>query len=408
MSSSLRSYSLSWIALLGMLTALAPLSIDMYLPALPQIASSLSVSTAMVSNTVPAYFFGLVIGQLIYGPISDRIGRKKPLYFGLSIFVLASILCAFATQVEWLIAARVLQALGGCVGIVVARAAIRDRLSPAESAQAYSLLILVMGLAPILAPLMGSMLLQWVGWRGIFAALALFGLFCLVMINRRFEETLPEASRRHLSFPQIFATYWDLLKDNRFRTPALAGGALMAVMYCYISVSSALFIDHFKVTPQQFSLIFGFNAAGLIALSQLNGFMVKKIGLLPLLNLGASMQLFGVVLLLSLEFSGHATLALTMLCLFFIVSGIGFTAPNSTAIALASQGHRAGMASALLGAIQFGCGLLAGAIVFVLPFELLRAMSFVMLFLVIVASIAIKVLRWRERQLLNTEPPVDL
>lgn len=397
-----------WIALLGLLTALAPLSIDMYLPALPQIASSLSVSTSLVSNTVPAYFFGLAIGQLIYGPISDRIGRKTPLYAGLSIFVVASILCAFANQVELLIAARVLQALGGCVGIVVARAAIRDRLSPAESAQAYSLLILVMGLAPILAPLMGSVLLEWVGWRGIFAVLAIFGIFCLAMIYSRFEETLPEASRRHLTFPQIFTTYWDLLKDHRFRTPALAGGALMAVMYCYISASSALFIDHFKVTPQQFSLIFGFNAAGLIALSQLNGFLVKKVGLLPLLNLGASMQLFGVVLLLSFDMSGHTTLALTMLALFFIVSGIGFTAPNSTAIALASQGHRAGMASALLGAIQFGCGLLAGAMVFVLPFELLRSMSLIMLFLVVFASIAIKVLRWRERKLINTEPPVDL
>jgi DHA1 family bicyclomycin/chloramphenicol resistance-like MFS transporter len=408
MSVSGRSYSMWWIALLGMLTALAPLSIDMYLPALPQIADSLSVSTALVSNTVPAYFFGLAIGQLIYGPISDRIGRKIPLYFGLSIFVVASVLCAFSNQIELLIAARVLQAFGGCVGVVIARAAIRDRLSPTESVQAYSLLILVMGLAPILAPLMGSVLLQWVGWRGIFMVLALFGVFCLVMIYRHFEETLVPAARRQLTLPQVFASYADLLKDHRFRTPALAGGALMAVMYCYITVSSALFMAHFKVTPQQFSLIFGFNAAGLIAISQLNGFLVKKVGLLPLLHFGASMQLFGVVLLLCLEFSGHATLSLTMLSLFFIVSGIGFTAPNSTAIALSLQGHRAGMASALLGAIQFGFGLLAGVIVFALPFDLLRSMSIVMLFLVVFASIAIKVLRWRERRLVNIEPPIDL
>lgn len=407
-SASIRSYSMVWIALLGMLTALAPLSIDMYLPAIPQMASSLSVSTTIASNTVPAYFFGLAIGQLIYGPISDRIGRKVPLYFGLTIFVVASVLCAFATEVELLIAARVLQALGGCVGIVIARAAIRDRLSPTESAQAYSLLILVMGLAPILAPLMGSALLQWVGWRGIFAVLALFGVFCLLMIYQYFEETLPEKSRRELTLPQIFATYWDLLKDHRFRTPALAGGALMAVMYCYISASSALFIDHFKVSPQQFSFIFGFNALGLIALSQLNGFLVKKVGLLPLLSLGASMQLFGVILLLCLDIAGHATLSMTMLSLFFIVSGIGFTAPNSTAIALASQGHRAGMASALLGSIQFGCGLLAGIVLFMLPFDLLRSMILIMLFLVVFASIAIKVLRWRERKYLNSEPPIDL
>lgn len=400
---ALRSYPLPWIALLGLLTALGPLSIDMYLPALPQIASSLSVTTTLASNSVPAYFAGLAIGQLFYGPLSDRIGRKIPLYIGLGLFVLAGLLCALSQQVEMLIMARVLQALGGCVGVVVARSAIRDRLGPTESAQAYSLLMLVMGLAPILAPLAGSALLPWVGWRGIFMVLVITGLLCLVLVHYFFTETLPVEARRRLSITQMMMTYWDLLKDHRFRTPALAGGMLLAVMYCYINATSALFIDHFRVSPQQFSLIFGGNAAGLIFFSQLNGRLVSRVGLIPLLTLGASMQMVGAILLICLIWTGQASLMSVMAALFLMVSAIGFTAPNATALALAAQGHRAGMASALLGSLQFAFGLLAGVVLYLLPYSLLISMSIVMIILTCGGSIAVRILRWREeRQSIDT------
>lgn len=400
MSTSTRSYPFIWIVVLGLLTALGPLSIDMYLPALTVIAQDLSVPTAWVASSIPAYFLGLVVGQLIYGPISDRVGRKLPLYTGLALFSVASLLCAMAQSVDMLIIARIVQALGGCVGVVIARAAIRDRLSPAESSQAFSLLILVVGVAPILAPLFGSFVLAVVGWRGIFYSLALVGLVTILLIHYYFEETLVPAARRHLNLAQVFASYWDLLKDHRFRTPALAGGLLIAAMFSYISSATELFVAHFGMSAHGFAWLFGMNAAGLIFLSQVNGRLVKKLGLLTLLHIGACMQVFGVVLLLLLGLTGHNTIVTTMFGLFFVVSAIGFTSPNATAIALSSQGHRAGMASALLGAIQFAFGLIAGLAVNMLPFELPLSMSLVMLAVVGLGSIAVLVLRWRERRLL--------
>lgn len=408
MSVSTRSYPFIWIVVLGLLTALGPLSIDMYLPALTVIAQDLSVPTAWVASSIPAYFLGLVVGQLVYGPISDRFGRKLPLYTGLTLFSVASLLCAMAQSIDMLILARIVQALGGCVGVVIARAAIRDRLSPAESSQAFSLLILVVGVAPILAPLFGSFVLALAGWRGIFYSLALIGAVSLLLIHYYFEETLAPAARRHLNLSQVFATYWDLLKDHRFRTPALAGGLLIAAMFSYISSATELFIAHFGMSAQGFAWLFGMNAAGLIFLSQVNGRLVSKLGLLTLLHIGACMQVFGVVLLLLLALTGHNTIVSTMLGLFFVVSAIGFTSPNAMAIALSAQGHRAGMASALLGAIQFSLGLLAGLAVNMLPFELPLSMSLVMLMVVGLGSIAVLVLRWRERRLLVPVPPPEL
>lgn len=400
-----RPYNMSWIVILALLTALGPLSIDMYLPALPVMAADLSVKTALVTNSLPAYFFGLALGQLVYGPLSDRVGRKIPLYFGLSLFVVASLACAFADSISMLLVARFFQALGGCVGVVIARAAIRDRLSVSDSAQAYSMLLLVMGVAPILAPMLGSWLLLITGWQGIFVVLMAVGILCLALVHFYFKETLVIENRRELTVKQVFSTYWDLLKDNRFRTPALAGGLLGAAMFTYISASSALFIDHFGVTAQHFAWIFGFNALGLIALSQLNGRLVKRMGLLRLLHVGASLQTFGAIFLLFLAMTGHATLWSTMFGLFFVVSGIGFTSPNATAISLAFQGHRAGMASALVGALQFGFGLVAGVALYVLPFDLMRSMSTVMLILIGGGLTVVYVLHWRDRQGLPPIPP---
>lgn len=400
-----RPYSMRWIMILGLLTALGPLSIDMYLPALPAMAKDLSVETAQVANSLPAYFLGLALGQLIYGPVSDRIWRKLPLYFGLSLFALASLACVLASSIEVLLIARFFQALGGCVGVVMARAAIRDRLSMAESAQAYSMLMLVMGAAPILAPMLGSALLLWTGWHGIFTVLFLCGIACLLLIHFYFAETLPVELRRKLGVAQIFGTYAALLKDHRFRTPALAGGLLGAAMFAYISASSALFIEHFGVSAQHFAWIFGFNALGLIVLSQLNARLVKRLGVLRLLHIGASMQSFGAIFLLCLALSGHSSLATSMFGLFFVVSGVGLTGANATAIALAEQGTRAGMASALLGALQFGFGLLAGLALYVLPYALTLSMSIVMVVLIGAGLTAVYVLRWRERRVLPPIPP---
>ena len=205
-------YSSAWIMLLALLTSLGPLSIDMYLPALPQMADDFGVSTQMIANTLPAYFLGLAVGQLIYGPVSDRIGRKIPLYFGLSLYVAASLICLFA-QNEWsLIAARILQALGGCVGVVIARAAIRDRLDMQASAQAFSSMMIVMGIAPIIAPAMGSLILKFFSWHAVFAALSFMGVVCLFCVHFFFKESLPVSRRLNLSFQQVLLLYAAIFK----------------------------------------------------------------------------------------------------------------------------------------------------------------------------------------------------
>ncbi len=211
-----QQYPSSWILLLALLTSLGPLSIDMYLPALPQMADDFGVSTQMVANSLPAYFLGLAIGQLIYGPLSDRIGRKTPLYFGLGLYFLASLLCVYA-QDEWsLIAARVLQALGGCVGVVIARAAIRDRLDMQASAQAFSSMMIVTAIAPIIAPGLGAIVLSFFDWQAIFVYLTMMSLVCWLCVHFFFQETLPPERRLKLNFYQVLTLYLAILKGPQF------------------------------------------------------------------------------------------------------------------------------------------------------------------------------------------------
>ncbi|WP_410211574.1 Bcr/CflA family multidrug efflux MFS transporter [Aquirhabdus sp.] len=371
------SYSMVWIALLGMLTALGPLSIDMYLPALPSMAHQFGVSTGAISTTLPAYFCGLAIGQLIYGPVSDRFGRKPPLYFGLTLFTLASIACIFAAGLEQMQIARIIQALGGCVGMVIVRAAIRDRLSPAQSAKAFSSMVLIMGIAPILAPLLGGWLLIHFSWHSIFTMLAAVGFISLVAIHFGFKETLHQEKRQTLNLKNVFVTYGRLLKDASFRTPALVGSFSYAAMFSYIGAASALLIDHFGVLPQNFGWYFGVNALGVIGMSQVNGRLVGRFHILQLLHAGVILQTISGLWLLGLAVTGLATLPLVMIGLFGVVAAVGLTGANGNALALSQQGHRAGSASALQGALQFALSLVMGLVVHGLMFSILANLALV-------------------------------
>jgi DHA1 family bicyclomycin/chloramphenicol resistance-like MFS transporter len=363
------TYRFSWIALLGALTALGPLSIDMYLSALPNMAKEFGVSTVDIATSLPAYFCGLAVGQLIYGPISDRFGRKPPLYFGLVLL--------FAMQLEFLLIARVTQALGGCVGMVVVRATIRDRLSPAQSAKAFSSMVLIMGVAPILAPLLGGWLLVHFGWHSIFAVLALFSAACLVMIHFGFEETLTVDKRRPLALKSIFITYGQLLKDSSFRTPALAGAFSYAAMFAYIGAASAILMDHFGVLAQHFGYYFGVNALGVIGMARMNGYLVGRFHILQLLKAGSLLQVISGTWILVLALTGQDTLMRVMVGLFGVVAGIGLTGANSNALALAQQGSRAGSASALQGSLQFALSLCSGLVVHALMFNVLTNLAVV-------------------------------
>lgn len=370
-------YRFSWIALLGAMIVLGPLSIDMYLPALPSMAKEFGVSTIDMSTTVPAYFCGLAIGQLIYGPVSDRFGRKPPLYFGLILFFIASLACMYATQLEYLLIARVTQALGGCVGMVVVRATIRDRLSPTQSAKAFSSMVLVMGIAPILAPLLGGWLLLHFSWHSVFAFLAFFSAACLVMIHFGFPETLIADKRRPLALKSVFMTYGSLLKDSSFRTPALAGAFSYASLFAYIGSASAILMDHFGVSAQNFGWYFGINAIGVIAMAQINGRLVGRFHLLQLLKVGTLLQVISGIWILILTLNGQDTLMSVMVGLFGVVAGIGLVGANSNALALAQQGNRAGSASALQGSLQFTLSLIAGLLVNALMFSVLTNLALV-------------------------------
>lgn len=357
---SRQQYSSAWIMLLALLTALGPLSIDMYLPALPQMAKDFGVSTQMMANTLPAYFFGLAIGQLLYGPISDRIGRKKPLYVGLSLYAIASLLCIFASS-EWsLIALRVVQALGGCVGVVIARAAIRDRLDVQGSAQAFSSMMIVMGIAPIAAPTLGAWILYFFNWHVVFISLSIVGCICLICVHFFFKETLQPARRLKLSFNQILTLYAAILKDKSFRLPMLAGCLTGGALFSYISSASPVFMDMYGLNQQQFAYAFGFNAMGIIILSSINKRLITRLSTIQRLKLGGTIQFTGAVIVLLSGLLPHASLAIVMVGLFFTVSGLGFTGPNAMALAMSEQGARAGTASAIMGSMQFAVGLFGG------------------------------------------------
>ncbi|MGN5753468.1 multidrug effflux MFS transporter [Acinetobacter calcoaceticus] len=357
-----RQYSIGWIMLLALLTALGPLSIDMYLPALPQMAHDFGVSTQMVANTLPAYFFGLAVGQLVYGPLSDRIGRKKPLYFGLTLYAIASLFCVLATN-EWgLIAARILQALGGCVGVVMARAAIRDKLDVQGSAQAFSSMMIVMGLAPILAPMIGAWILIWFPWQAIFIALSIVGVICWLCVHFFFKETLANDKRLKLSLYQVVTLYAAIFKDASFRLPMFAGCLTGAALFCYISSAPAVFMDQYGLNQQEFAYVFGLNAFGIMLMSSLNKHLTSRVEITKRLKAGSLVQVTGAIIVFIAGLIPAAPLWLVMLGLFLAISGIGLTGPNAMALAMSKQGARAGTASAIMGSMQFACGLLGGVL----------------------------------------------
>ena len=348
-----------WVMMMGVMIAIGPLAIDMYLPALPEMAEDFGVSVSDISKSVPFYFIGLVFGQLFYGPFSDRVGRVLPMYLGMTIFIIASVVCATTTNEYVLFVARTVQALGACVTAVVTRAAIRDTLNPIQSARAFSLMILVMGVAPILAPTLGTLMLKFANWHILFWFLAGYGVLNIILTKLFLKETLAPQNRNTKPISTTFASYGDLLKDKTFIIPALAGGLLQGAFFIYLSISSELFMVHFGLSKENFAVAFGANAFGFIALTQINQFLTKRFRLVQLLRFGAFMQLTFAFGLLVLGVLGGG-FWWVYVALFLCIAGLGLTQPNAGAIALAFQKKRAGMASAMQGAFQFSVGIFGG------------------------------------------------
>lgn len=348
---------------LGALTAMGPLAIDTYLPALPTIAREMRTTTAMVQISLSVYFIGIALGQAVYGPLSDRLGRKPALYVGLTLFIAASIGCALSKQVEALIAFRFLQALGGCAPLVVPRAVVRDYFDQRGSVRMLSLLMLVMGLAPILAPLVGGQLMEYLGWRSIFWAHAAYGTVWLTAVAVELPESLAPERRRREPLVSIVGIYRRLLVDRAYMSHVLTGGLIFSGLLAYISGSAFVFIELFHVSPQRFGLYFGVNAIGIIAASQLNGWLATRTRPERILRVVLPVSLTASVLILLSAATGIGGFAGILVPLFAFIATHGFVMPNTTALAMAPHGRAAGSASALLGSVQFVLGSAAAGLV---------------------------------------------
>ena len=342
--------------LLGGLTAFGPLSIDMYLPALPAIGRDLAASESLIQLTLTACLIGLAIGQVVAGPISDALGRRRPLLIGVAGYVAASLLCALAPTAAILVGLRLLQGLTGAAGIVIARAIVRDLYSGSAAARYFSRLILVMGLAPILAPVLGAQLLRFTSWHGIFLVLALITALLWLGAARALPETLPVERRRRGGFGDTVQTFRRLAADTQFIGYAVAGGLAFGAMFAYIAGSPFVLQGIYRVSPQTFSLIFGFNALGFVITSQINGSLVSRIPPARLLTVGVTVTGVAGLAVLAVILIGGLGLAAVLLPLFVLVSSIGFVVPNAVALALSRHPEAAGTGSALLGVIQSGIG----------------------------------------------------
>jgi len=352
-----------WLVLLGILTAVAPLSIDMYLPSFSLVEHSLGAAPGSMGYTLACFFVGLTLGQLLYGPLSDRFGRKPLLLFGFALYTVASVGCALSDSVATLCAWRFLQGMGGCAGICLPSAIVRDRLGARDSARAFSMLMLVMGLAPILAPLIGGWLLTQWNWRSIFVVLAVFGVSCLTAIVFGLEESHPTAHEPPLNLRQVMRNYGYLLSNRSFLGFALGGGLTMAGMFAYIAGSPFVLMDLYGVAPQHFGWFFGANAFGLIASSQLNARVLQKLPATAILRRALWVPPVVGLSLALLACSGVISLPWFVLGFFCFVASIGWITPNAMASALATHGQMAGTAAALASGLQFLCATLAGALV---------------------------------------------
>jgi len=387
------------VILLGSLTAFAAMSIDMYLPSLPSIGKTFHTSTGAAQATLASFFIGLAVGQVFYGPASDRWGRRWPLFFGVAVYVAASAACALAPSLEALIAARFLQALGGCAGPVIARAVVRDRFGHRQSARILSQLMLVMGLAPILAPIAGGALLSLGGWRVIFWILAAFGAVVGVWMFFALAETRSAATAAQARDESPLRAYLSLIRNRALVGYGLAGAFNSAALFAYITASPALLIGVYHIPAAAFGWVFGINAVGLIAMSQVNAHLLRRH--MPQTIVMASRPLaIGCAAVLALAaFTGWGGMWGVLIPLFFVVASFGLVGANTQATALNIDPIRAGSISALLGGIGFGAGALVAGLTGALQDGTARPMAAVILAAILASTASLRLagLRWGSR-----------
>ncbi|MBQ0902998.1 Bcr/CflA family efflux MFS transporter [Micromonospora sp. U21] len=351
------------VLVLGAMIAIGPLTIDMYLPALPAITTGLQTTETAVQLTLTGTLLGLALGQLLVGPLSDVVGRRVPLLAGLALHVAASVLCVFAPSIAVLGVLRVLQGLGVAAATVVATAVVRDLFSGASFARIFSRLMLVMGLAPILAPTLGSGLLRWTDWRGVFAALAVLGALLIVVAALRLPETLPVVRRRRGGVGATLRDYRRLLNDRAFVGLVLVAGLAMAALFAYVAGSSFVLQEQYGLDEQQFGLAFGAGAVGLIGATQFNVRLLRRYTPQQILISALIAGTAAGLLLVMFAATGLGGLGTLLASLWLVLAAAGLALPNAPALAMTRHSEAAGTAAALLGAVQFGIGALSAPLV---------------------------------------------
>ena len=356
------SHFLRMAVVLGLITAVGPFAIDMYLPALPSIGGSLNASAAAVQTSLMAFFVVFGVCQLFYGPLADIFGRKLPIYGGLILFALGSIGCALSNDIGTLIGFRILQAFGACAGMVVPRAIVRDLHTGHDATRLMSLLMLVMSISPILAPLTGSFVIAAVGWRGVFWALTVAAMIALGLAMFQLKETRPRAARHGSSWSSAFRAYGHLIQDRSFVGLTLVGAFGLSAFLAYLGSASFVLQNHYGLTPSQFSLCFSLNAASFFGFSQLTGTLTKRFGLPPVIRAAVAGMALTMAILAAFVLSGFDSLPVMIVGLFIGYGFLGLVLPTSAVLSLENHGAIAGTASALSGALQFIIGAVVMAV----------------------------------------------
>jgi DHA1 family bicyclomycin/chloramphenicol resistance-like MFS transporter len=341
---------------LGLLSAIGPFAVDMYLPALPAIGQSLQTDMGRVQMSLMSFFVALGVSQLFYGPASDMWGRKAPLYTGMGLFTLASVGCALAPSIEVLIALRFVQGVGAGAAMTVPRAIVRDLHTGNDAARLMSLLMLVFSVSPILAPLVGSLVIELTGWRGIFWSVTVAGLAGLAVIATLLKETRPVAERAGSTIGSALRGYGLLLRDRHYLGLVFIGAFGMASFFVYLANSSFVMIDHYGLTPRLYSIAFSVNAVSFIGVSQLTGWLGARLGLQRVVKVAVTGYAATMAVLLALTLLGVDRLDVLAGLLFVGFGFLGLVVPTTAVLALEAHGRIAGTASALMGTLQFFTG----------------------------------------------------
>lgn len=350
--------SVRLLAILGALSAFGPMCTDLYLPALPGVADDLGAQPSHVQLTLTMFLVGLAVGQVFVGPLSDSVGRRPPLLVSMGVFTVTSFACALAPSVHVLVALRLVQGLAGAAGVVIARAIVRDIASGARASRYYSVLMAVVGLAPVIAPLIGGQMLRVTSWRGLFVVLGAVGAALGLTVAAGVRETLPAPARRAGSVRDTWRTITAIARNRRFAGYALSGALSFAAMFAYISGSSFVYQDIYGVSPQLYSVLFAMNGVGLVGANYVNGWLAGRVDPRVLLDVGLGGVFIAGASLVAVVGIGGLGLAGLLPSLFVLVASFGFVMPNATALALHDHPGVAGSASALLGFLQFLLGAL--------------------------------------------------